>query len=133
MKTILRLNENDLHDIIKNIINESLSTIKLQLIDGYFYPTDSISSKILEDEFELGRIPENRIDVLSPKLINMGYKLAISDYNPQPTTYYHSNFYSGKIGGTPKPQKNPCTKCGFNGLCDSDECGKKSYRLFSKK
>lgn len=28
---------------------------------------------------------------------------------------------------------NPCSKCRYNGLCDSDECAQKSFRLDSKK
>lgn len=27
---------------------------------------------------------------------------------------------------------NPCRKCKYNGLCDSDECAMKCYRLDSK-
>lgn len=132
MKKIIRLTESDLYSIVKNVINESLNTIQLQLISGYFYPIDAISRGVLENEFNLGRIPEDKIDVWSPKLVRMGYKLAISDYNPTPkNNKVHS--YGGKIGGDIKPQKDPCKKCGFNGLCDSDDCGKKGFRLFAKK
>lgn len=59
-----------------------------------------------------------------------GYKLAIQGYEPNRQKPYAS--VGQKIGGDAKPQKNPCTKCGLNGLCDSDECGKKTYHLFSK-
>ena len=131
MKTIIRLTENDLHNIIRHAVNESLNTIRLQLINGYFYPTDAISSRILNREFDIDKIPEEKINVISPKIVSKGYKLAISDYDPTPTNRPSS--FGSKIGGEAKPQQNPCKRCGFNGLCDSDECGKKTYRLFSKK
>ena len=131
MKTKMKLTESELNNVIKNVINESLNTLRLQLINGYFYPTDSISRDLLRNELELGRIPEERIDAISPKLVKRGYKLAISDYNPTlENNKVHS--YGEKIGGDIKPQKDPCTKCEFNGLCDSDDCGKKGFRLFSK-
>ena len=132
MKTKMKLTESELKNLIKNVINESLNTLRLQLINGYFYPTDSISRDLLRNELELERIPEERIDIISPILVKRGYKLAISDYNPTPkNNKVHS--YGGKIDGDIKPQKDPCKKCGFNGLCDSDDCGKKGFRLFSKK
>lgn len=130
-KKIINLTESDLYAIVEDVLDKSLNTVRLQLINGHFYPTDAISSDILRREFELGRIPEERIDVISPKLVRRGYKLAISDYNPNPTNHYR-NTVGTKIGGQAEPQENPCKKCGFNGLCDSDDCGKKKYRLFSK-
>lgn len=131
-KHLVRLTESDLRRIIEEVVEKSLNTVNLQLINGFFYPTDGLSVDILKDEFEIGRIPEERFHNFSAKLVKRGYKLAVSDYNPKPSTYYDGSF-DLKIGGLPKPQKNPCTKCGFNGLCDSDECGKKGYRLYSKK
>ena len=85
MKQNIRLTESDLNKIIKHSINEIVNRINLQFINGFFYPTDAISTQTLADELELGRIPEDRLDVISPKLIRRGYKLAISNYYPQKT------------------------------------------------
>ena len=131
MKTKLKLTESDLHNIVKNVINESLNTLRLQLINGYFYPTDSISSEILKNELNLGRIPEERIDVISPQLVKRGYKLALFDYYPTPTNREPIS-RGAKIGGEAKPQKDPCMKCSVRDLCDPSDCGRKGFRLFTK-
>jgi len=107
---------------IMNLVNEN--TIRLQLINGFFYPTDSISRDILYDDYNLSRIPEDSFDRWSPRMVRDGYKLAINDYNP-PTTQDFNPPRGSKIGGEPHPSKNPCIKCKMNGLCDSDECGNK--------
>lgn len=118
--------------IIKEVINESLKTIRLQLINGYFYPTNSISRDILHDNYNLDRIPMDAFDRWSPKFVRDGFKMAIDGYDPKPTTQY-SNPNGLKIGGAAKAVKNPCTSCKAKGLCDKDECGRKTYRLFSNK
>ena len=50
-----------------------MATIRLQLIKGFFYPTDAASRKILEDSLRVDRIPLERIDVVSPKLVKAGH------------------------------------------------------------
>ena len=42
-----------------------MATIRLQLIEGYFYPTDFISRETLVNMFRIERFPENRFDELS--------------------------------------------------------------------
>ena len=92
-----------------------MNTIRLQLIDGDFYPTDSMSRDTLRDLLHIDRFPDFRLDSLSPKLIKMGYRLAVTGYAPK--TYQRS---------TPMG-----SHCYLKGLCDSDECGRKHYRLFT--
>lgn len=106
------------------------STIQLQFINGYFYPIDFVSKTILGDKYGLERVPENGFSRWSPKLVRDGYKLAISGYEPKPYNYEPPK--GTPIGGEPKSTKNPCLKCKMSGLCDSDECGKKNFRLFGK-
>lgn len=78
---VIRLTESELHNIVKRAVNEILNnTIQLQLINGVFYPIDSISRKILEDELNMDRIIERNFDIVSPKLIKRGYKMAITNY-----------------------------------------------------
>lgn len=80
-KTIIRLTESDLHRIVEVAVNEVLNnTIRLQFINGVFYPTDSISRKTLEDELGIDRIVERNFDIVSPRLVKRGYKMAISNY-----------------------------------------------------
>ena len=132
MKQNIRLTESDLNKIIKHSINEIVSRINLQFINGFFYPTDAISTQTLADELELGRIPEDRLDVISPKLIRRGYKLAISNYYPQKTNNNDGYVSRTKNYDIQKPIENPCIKCNLKGLCDSDDCGKKHFRLFKR-
>lgn len=56
-----------------------MATIRLQLIKGFFYPTDADSRKTLEESVRLDRIPLERIDVVSPKLVKAGHAMAIKD------------------------------------------------------
>jgi len=78
---VIRLTELELHNIVKRTVNEILNnTIQLQLINGVFYPIDSISRKILEDELNMDRIIERNFDIVSPKLVKRGYKMAITNY-----------------------------------------------------
>jgi hypothetical protein len=131
MKTVIRLTESNLHNIVKRVVNEALGhTIQLQLINGYFYPIDGLSKNILYDEYSLSRIPEAKFDVWSPKFVRDGYKLAVTDYNPQKREFNPP--IGSPIGGESHPTKDPCPKCGFKGMCDKDECGKKNFRLFKK-
>lgn len=106
------------------------STIQLQFINGYFYPIDFVSKTILGDKYGLERIPENGFSRWSPKLVRDGYKLAVNNYTP--SNNINEPPKGIPIGGEPKPTKNPCLKCRMGGLCDSDECGKKNFRLFGK-
>jgi hypothetical protein len=131
MKTIIRLTESELHNIVRHTINEILrSTIQLQFINGAFYPVDSISRKILEDELNTDRITERDFNIVSPRLVKRGYKMAITNYTSQKSEFNPPT--RKPIGGEPHPTKDPCPKCGFHGLCDKDECGKKNFRLFKK-
>lgn len=61
-----------------------MPTIHLQLINGFFYPTDAASRKILEDSLRVDRIPLERFDVVSPKLVKAGHALAITGWDPPP-------------------------------------------------
>jgi hypothetical protein len=56
-----------------------MAIIRLQLINGYFYPTDAASRKILEDSLRVDRITLERFDVVSPKLVKDGHAMAIKD------------------------------------------------------
>ncbi|MBQ9655933.1 MAG: hypothetical protein IJV38_07920 [Prevotella sp.] len=58
-----------------------MAIIRLQLINGYFYPTDAGSRKILEESLRVDRIPLERFDVVSPKLVKNGHAMAIKDGN----------------------------------------------------
>jgi len=81
MKTIIRLTESELHNIVKQTVNEILNnTIQLQFINGVFYPIDSTSRKILENELNMDRITERDFDIVSPRLVKRGYKMAITNY-----------------------------------------------------
>lgn len=107
------------------------NTIQLQLINGYFYPIDFLGKNILANKYNLERIPENAFDRWSPRFVSDGYKLAVSGYDPKPSQNITSPIGS-RIGGEPKSVKNPCLKCKMGGLCDSDECGMKNFKLFKK-
>ena len=126
MGKIVRINENTFNRLF---LNED--RINLQLINGYFYPTDAVSKEILVNGYNLERIPKDAFDRWSPKLVRDGHKLAIANYNPEPRKDIEPPI-GIKIGGTPKSVKNPCLKCRMGGLCDSDDCGKKNFRLFTK-
>ena len=108
-----------------------MSTIRLQLINGYFYPTDALSRQILIEHLQLERFPADRFDVLSPALVHQGHALAVDGYSPDPPTEHRP--VGAKVGGYPKSVKNPCIDCYLRHVCDSDECGRKSFRLFSRK
>lgn len=58
-----------------------MNTIQLQLIGEYLYPTNSWSRDILFDETNHDRFKIEMLDLLSPRLVKKGYKLAISNYN----------------------------------------------------
>lgn len=107
-----------------------MATIYLQLIGEYFYPTNSVSKEILLEEFRLERFPEHRFDAVAPILVRKGNRLAVSDYSPQISEPYIPR--GEKIGGEAKSVENPCKKCYLRGLCD-DGCGRKLFRLFSRK
>ena len=124
MKKTIILSELNFSRIMNLIRESSENTICLQLINGYFYPTNSISKDILYDSYNISRIPEDSFDIWSPKMVRDGYKLAVNDYNPFPKNDFNQP-RGNKIGGEPHPSKNPCNKCKMNGLCDSDECGNK--------
>lgn len=107
------------------------NTIQLQLINGCFYPVDHVSRQVLTDELACERIPEHRFDVISPKLVRLGYKIAITGYVPKVKVV---NTATGiKVGGTPAPVANPCNTCHLRNMCDNDECGRKRYRLFTNR
>lgn len=69
-----------------------MTTIRLQLIKGFFYPTDAASRKILKDSLRVDRIPLERIDVVSPKLVKAGHALAITGWDPPPVPVRFSSF-----------------------------------------
>ena len=109
-----------------------MGTIRLQLVGEYFYPTDSVSRNILVEEERIERLPENRLDILSPVFVRKGYKIAISNYIPEKSVSPSLPF-SPKIGGEAKSVINPCQNCYLRELCDDGECGRKLFRLFSRK
>lgn len=50
--------------------------IRLQFINGYFYPTDSFSrSRLGRDKFQ-----ENKLDTITPFLVKKGYMFEIFNY-----------------------------------------------------
>lgn len=105
--------------------------IRLQLIGGFFYPTDAISRQTLEKDFRLDRIPERRLSALSSKMVwEYHYALAITDYEPSASDSY-SPPRGQKIGGDPRAVQNPCERCRLNGLC-GDECGRKLFPLHKR-
>lgn len=61
-----------------------MAIIRLQLINGYLYPTDADSRKILEESLRVDRIPLERFDVVSPKLVKDGHAMTIKDWDPPP-------------------------------------------------
>ena len=69
-----------------------MATIRLQLIKGFLYPTDTTSRKILEDSLRVDRIPLERFDVVSPKLVKDGHAMTIKDYDPPPVPVRFSSF-----------------------------------------
>ena len=108
-----------------------MSTIRLQFINDYFYPTDEISRRALEKEMRLGRFPKERLDWISPALVVRGYALAITGYDVEQKESVDYSSRGIKIGGTAKPMADPCVKCHLRDLCDADDCGRKSFRLFT--
>lgn len=108
-----------------------MSVIRLQLINEYFYPTDAVSKELLIKSMRIERFPLNRFDVVSPSLVHKGYALAVEGYSPTPAPEYIP--IGERIGGEPKSVCNPCVKCSLRDVCDSDECGRKCFRLFSRK
>lgn len=109
-----------------------METIRLQLIGEYFYPTDSVSRDILIEEERIERFSENRLDRLSPALVKKGYKIAISNYTPKQSVSPSIPF-GHKIGSEAKSVINPCQNCYLREVCDDGECGRKTFRLFSRK
>jgi len=57
-----------------------MATIRLQKINGNYYPTDSKSKEILESEFHLVKIPRVDFDIYSPWIVKRGHKMAITGY-----------------------------------------------------
>ena len=53
----------------------------MQLIGEYLYPTDAWSRDTLFDETNHDRFKKDMLDIISPRLVKRGYKLAISNYN----------------------------------------------------
>ena len=109
-----------------------MATIRLQLIEGYFYPTDFISRETLVELFRIERFPESRFVVLSPSIIAKGHAMAVANYTPKVSPAVDKSGWQ-KIGGTAKSVSNPCSKCYLRELCDDGECGRKTFRLFSRK
>lgn len=107
-----------------------MATIYLQLVGNYFYPTNAISKEILIRDFRLERFPKERFDSLAPMIVRKGNSLAVADYTPEVCT--RNIPFSEKIGGKVKSVNNPCSKCYLHGLC-SEDCGRKLFRLFSRK
>lgn len=105
-------------------------TIRLQLIKGYFYPVDCNSQQTLLQLFELERFPEHRFDIIAPKCVSEGHCITAADYNPD--TFVYNAPESEKIGGMPKPQKNPCQGCTVSMVCDRDICSR-GWRQLARK
>lgn len=101
--------------------------IRLQFIEGVFYPLDVDSLNTLIDNFHVEKFPEHRFDTLSPKLVKNGYKLAVAGYDPEPVKPITPSW--AKMGEDFKPIKNPCSHCYLKGLCDSDECGRNGISI----
>ena len=107
-----------------------MNTIYLQYANGYLFPSDISSRGALERELNVIKFSVDKIDIISPRLVRNGYKLAINGYMPkayQPP-YNREYIEAGNI----RPQENPCSKCHMRGLCDEDDCGAKMFRLFTK-
>ena len=100
-----------------------MSTIRLQLVGGYFYPTDSTSADTLEKLFGLARFPEHRFDALAPKMVRDGYSLAVAGYCPEPM---QPRFNGGLDLPTGDRKPSPaCRKCYLREVCNSDICSRK--------
>ena len=106
-----------------------MNTIRLQLVGEYFYPTDSVSVTTLQRLFGIARFPERRFDVLTPKMIREGYKLAVADYYPAPVQPHFNGSYGWPIGER-KPS-DPCLKCYLRDACDRDICNR-GWRKFAR-
>ena len=125
MKKTIILTESKLLKAIESINESADKTIYMQLINGYLYPTNGPSEKILSNVYHVSRLPEDSLYRWFSRLVHDGYKLAINDYNPPHVKgYYSGNNGYEKIGGEVHPVENPCKKCKINGLC-GDECGRK--------
>jgi len=105
--------------------------IRLQFINGVFMPTDAVSIQRLSDTIRREYIPESLFDRYSPVLVRNGYSLSVAGYNPEPTTV-PLRTTTGLCDNT-KPVSNPCTKCHLREVCDSDDCGRKLFSLFSRR
>lgn len=57
------------------------NTIRMQLIGEYLYPIDSWSRDTLFEETNHDRFKKDMLDLISPRLVKRGFKLAISNYN----------------------------------------------------
>lgn len=66
--------------ILDNMVIKNMNTIRLMLIGDYLYPTDSWSRDTLVEETNHDRFKKDMLDILSPRLVKKGYKLAISYY-----------------------------------------------------
>jgi hypothetical protein len=107
-----------------------MSTIRLQLVGEYFYPTDSVSASTLENLFGIARFPEHRFDTLAPKMIREGYSLAVADYFPVPT---QTRFYGAlDLHTGERKQSGPCLKCYLREACDGDICSMGWRKLCSR-
>lgn len=67
--------------MLDNMVIKNMNTIRMQLIGNYLYPTDSWSRDTLFDETNHDRFKKDMLDLISPRLVKRGYKLAISNYN----------------------------------------------------
>lgn len=67
--------------MLDNMVIKNMNTIRMQLIGNYLYPTDSWSRDTLIDETNHDRFNKDMLDLISPRLVKRGYKLAISNYN----------------------------------------------------
>lgn len=54
-----------------------MATIRLQQFGRFLWPADAMSEKVLEEEFEIGRIPCGKFYFHSPKIIKRGHRMAI--------------------------------------------------------
>ena len=96
--------------------------IRLQLVDGNFYPLDLVSLNALEDYYHVEKFPEHRFDTISPQLVKRGYKFAVAGYEPK--VYEPQPPFGEKVGGKPVSFKNPCVKCYLKEVC-GDYCSRR--------
>ena len=62
------------------IISMNSNTIHLDFCDGFFSPVGELSARMLMDAVRVDSFCEVSFDTLCPRLVAMGYKLAITNY-----------------------------------------------------